>query len=505
MNIKRAKEEIIHTVNAYLMKDETGHFLIPTVRQRPVLLIGPPGIGKTAIMEQVAAECKVGLVSYTMTHHTRQSALGLPFIEKKEFQGKTYSITEYTMSEIIASVYEKIEKTGVEHGILFIDEINCVSETLAPVMLQFLQSKTFGNAKVPEGWVIVSAGNPPEYNRSVREFDVVTLDRVKLINLEPDYPAWKKYAYERNIHGAIRSYLEVKQENFYQIETTVDGLNFVTARGWEDLSNIIYVYEKMDLKVDAAVIVQYLQNKKIAVDFANYLELYYKYDENYKIDFILNGEVDEKLVSRIRSAAFDEKISVVGLLLSRLNTEFINVYRYDSMVTGIFEILKKFQTELQKDNTQLPNFIFKNLIDNSTKQYELTKENSIFDKEQEVVLYKINAKLNEFSYRLTDNFANPLDAFEAVKAEFIKLQETRESMIAEASRLLENAFKFLENTFGEGSEMILFVTELSAGFFSLHFIKENGNEKFFKYNAGLGEGKRNELLAELEELNTIQR
>ena len=65
------------------------------------------------------------------------------------------------MSEIIASVYEQIEKTGIKEGILFIDEINCVSETLAPPMLQFLQCKTFGNQVVPKGWVIVAAGNPP--------------------------------------------------------------------------------------------------------------------------------------------------------------------------------------------------------------------------------------------------------------------------------------------------------------------------------------------------------
>ena len=151
MNIKRAKEEIRHSIEAYLSKNEFGEYRIPAIRQRPLLLIGPPGIGKTQIMEQVARECKVGLVSYTITHHTRQSAIGLPFIEKKEFNGKTYSVTEYTMSEIIAAVYEKMEQTGIKEGILFIDEINCVSETLAPTMLQFLQCKTFGNQKVPEG------------------------------------------------------------------------------------------------------------------------------------------------------------------------------------------------------------------------------------------------------------------------------------------------------------------------------------------------------------------
>ena len=48
MNIKQAKQEIINTVQAYLTKDETGEYAIPVERQRPVLLIGPPGIGKTA-------------------------------------------------------------------------------------------------------------------------------------------------------------------------------------------------------------------------------------------------------------------------------------------------------------------------------------------------------------------------------------------------------------------------------------------------------------------------
>ena len=146
MNIKDAKEEIRRTLRAYTAPEG---YRIPRVRQRPILLIGPPGIGKTAIVEQVAEECQAGFVSYTMTHHTRQSAIGLPFLKEKDYEGKHFSITEYTMSEIIASIYQYMEDSGHKTGILFIDEINCVSETLTPVMLQFLQNKTFGNHPVP--------------------------------------------------------------------------------------------------------------------------------------------------------------------------------------------------------------------------------------------------------------------------------------------------------------------------------------------------------------------
>ena len=115
MNIKRAKQEIIDAVEAYLSKDEYGDWLIPRVRQRPILLLGAPGIGKTQIMEQAARECGVALVAYSITHHTRQSAIGLPFISKKQYGGQEYSVTEYTMSEIVASVYDKMEAVSYTH------------------------------------------------------------------------------------------------------------------------------------------------------------------------------------------------------------------------------------------------------------------------------------------------------------------------------------------------------------------------------------------------------
>ena len=56
MDIQRAKEEIKQTVRAYLACDDTGAPLIPPVRQRPILLMGPPCVGKTQIMEQIAQE-----------------------------------------------------------------------------------------------------------------------------------------------------------------------------------------------------------------------------------------------------------------------------------------------------------------------------------------------------------------------------------------------------------------------------------------------------------------
>lgn len=326
MNIAQAKEEIRHTVQAYLKKDEAGNYRIPVIRQRPILLMGPPGIGKTQIMEQVAQECGVGLVAYTITHHTRQSAVGLPMISEEVYEGETYSVTEYTMSEIIASVYRSIRDEGKKEGILFIDEINCVSETLTPAMLQFLQCKTFGNRAVPEGWIIVAAGNPPEYNKSVRDFDMVTLDRVRSIEVEAELNVWMNYAADRHVHGVILSYLQLRPKNFYRVERDVDGLRFITARGWEDLGALMQVYEELQIPITEEVIGEYLRLPEVAEDFFAYYELYRKYQDDYSIREILRGEAQPAVYERLMNAGFDERLSVVNLLLDALKEPLTRLF-----------------------------------------------------------------------------------------------------------------------------------------------------------------------------------
>ena len=89
MNIKEAKLEVEKAVKIYLEKDENGEYRVPLVRQRPLFLVGAPGLGKTAIMEQVAEDLDIALVSYSMTHHTRQSAIGLPYLKEVTYKGQT--------------------------------------------------------------------------------------------------------------------------------------------------------------------------------------------------------------------------------------------------------------------------------------------------------------------------------------------------------------------------------------------------------------------------------
>ena len=499
MNIKQAKEEIKHTVQAYLSKDAFGEYKIPAVRQRPVLLIGPPGIGKTQIMEQIARECEIGLVAYTITHHTRQSAVGLPFIKEEQYDGKTYSVTEYTMSEIIASVYRKIEEGGRKEGILFIDEINCVSETLAPTMLQFLQCKTFGNQAVPEGWIIAAAGNPPEYNKSVRDFDMVTLDRVRCMNIEADLGVWKEYAREKRLNSAILSYLELRPKNFYRVEADVDGLQFVTARGWEDLSNLMDVYEELGIPVDEEIIHEFLRHEDVAEDVSAYFDLYKKYHDDYGIAEILEGKVKPSVYARIDQAAFDERLSVVNLLLDGVSNVFYQIQREREITDAWYDFLKEYRQKLK--NSLQAKGIFETILAEKTASDEQNEKQQFVSKAQSDRARSLNEKLKECAKKIVAEETINIEEtalFALAKEPFDAQCEKLQSLENQGIETLEHAFTFMEQAFSDGQEMVVFVTELTITPEIAVFLSEHRIERYETYKNQLLIGtKRAEILSEI--------
>lgn len=501
MNIKQAKEDIKNAVSAYLTKDQFGNYVIPVERQRPVFLMGAPGIGKTAIMEQIAQELQIGLISYSMTHHTRQSALGLPFIVRKNYGGEEYSVSEYTMSEIIAAIYDLMEVTGLREGILFLDEINCVSETLAPSMLQFLQYKTFGRHSVPGGWIVVTAGNPPEYNNSVREFDIVTWDRLKRIDVEADYEVWKEYAYVKGVHPAITTYLDIRKDDFYKIETTVDGKSFVTARGWSDLSDMVKLYEQKEIAVTEQLVVQYLQNRKIAKSFAVYYDLFRKYRSDYQVDKILAGKAGKEIAGRAKAAKFDERLSLLGLLVDALVGVLREVLAQEGAILELVNCLKGMRADFVVETDFLE--VVGRQIEVEKKAVAVGKKAGNLSVDREYILNITIAALGE-QMELTAQKAPASGdaAFKLLKADFDKRKKALSKQVSQTDANLTNVFRFCEGAFEVGSqELLILVTELTANSYAAHFIGKYGCQEYFKHNKDmLFTERRKDILAEIDDL-----
>ena len=448
-------------------------------------------------MQQIAMELGIGLVSYTITHHTRQSAIGLPFIAKKDYDGREYSVTEYTMSEIVASVYDQIERSGIREGILFLDEINCVSETLAPTMLQFLQYKTFGTHRVPEGYILVCAGNPPEYNRSVRDFDVVTLDRVKRLEIREDLDVWKEYARKMSVHGAVLSYLEIHKDHFYRVRTDADGRKFVTARGWEDLSDSLKVYEKLALPVTEEFTGSFLQDPEIARGFAVYYELWDRYRNVYRIPDLLEGKIPEDRMQFL-SASFDEKLSLIGLLVTALEQEFRECLEAEQVQKRIFGCLKKITASLREAGLQTPaamRELTEQQIRSMEERLDSLRAARMLDRHEERLSLAAVRALRELAGYVTDQQTS------GVRDWFSAREKARQEAAAAAGQHLTNAFRFLAAVYGEGQELVIFLARLTEGWYSMKFVQNWGNEEFYHYNRLLLlKDQRRELTEEILKL-----
>lgn len=502
MNISQAKEYIKNSIDIYLKKDEFGDYRIPVVRQRPIFLLGAPGIGKTAIMEQIAQELGIALVSYSMTHHTRQSALGLPFIKQKRYGDMEYDVSEYTMSEIIATVYETMEDSGVTEGILFLDEINCVSETLAPSMLQFLQYKVFGKHRVPDGWVIVTAGNPPEYNKSVREFDVVTLDRLKVLSVEADYPTWKLYAQEKGVHGAVLGFLEIKKDFFYKMETTAAGRSYVTARGWEDVSEIITMYEEEGLRVDETLVGQYLQNGKIVKEFCAYYDLYNKYKNDYRVDALLAGDITDAAVERAKNAAFDERLSLLGLLLDKVQAEMREIIETSDYLTELMLPLKAVKAVSETGSVCK---VLETQAEARQKLiHKLEKANSMSAADRRKHKRILAFLTDEKKTLLAEQISDGADAFGHLQTRFNNQVAEMKKQVGITGERLHHLFSFAASAFEDGNEMLVLVTELTVNTYSARYIGMFGCEDYSRYNRLLMVSERqNQMKEDIARLQLI--
>ena len=295
-----------------------------------------------------------------------------------------------------------------------------------------------------------------------------------------------------DIHPAVTVYLEARPEHFYKIETTVDGKRFATPRGWEDLARFLEIYEKLGKTVDRDVIYQYIEHPGIAKDFANYLELYGKYKTDYQIERILSGKPDGEMIRRVAAASFDERFSVLSLILAHLNGKFREIWMKEQYLGLLKEELEKFrQMTTEAPRTENPDGadpagLLKELAARMNSRLEKKRKAGLTGKKEEYLMRNVSEKLEDYALAmekeplssLQDGFLKARELFAAEVSEY-------ESLSEEALRMLEHGFDFMEAAFSAGQEMVIFVTELNTNYYSVNFLRENRCERYYEYNKNL--------------------
>ena len=343
--IARAKESVKNGIRGYLLKDAKGNYVMKEVNRLPFYLEGEPGIGKTEIVKQIADELGIGYVSFSLTHHTRNSLLGLPVIKELE-DGDKY--TCYTMSEIIAKVLEAVEQ-GHKEGILLLDEFPCMSETIMPTMLAFLQTKNIGTHHLPEGWVIVLCGNPTQYNKSARNFDAAIMDRLRKLEIAFEPEVFVEYGEKIGLHPCIVEYLKSNPGKVYHYEKKDKNFELITCRGWENLSHMLTAYEALEQSFTAEDVKQYLKAEYNANDFYQYYMQYSAGLQAKDVENILKGIRIPAYAKIIKEKDYNLRWRSVQSLLAKLSEELAE-YREQvktlSDMTRLKETIEKNRDEI---------------------------------------------------------------------------------------------------------------------------------------------------------------
>lgn len=112
---------------------------------------------------------------------------------------------------------------------------------------------------------------------------------------------------------------------FFHIEPHAHGRQFVTARGWEELSKTLFSYERLGFPIEAALFGEFLQHEEISASFAVWFQLSSKLRETVDISAILSGQSCER-APQLRELRFDRKLAAIEFLLHALSRE-LSAYR----------------------------------------------------------------------------------------------------------------------------------------------------------------------------------
>ncbi len=273
----------------------------------------------------------------------------------------------------------------------------------------------------------------------------------------------------------------------------MDGIQFVTARGWEDLSCLLNVYEELSIDVDEEIIYEFIQHRETAKDVAAYIDLYKKYQDDYGINSILAGNVPSSVYERIYRASFDERLSVVSLLTSGLALYFDKTFLYHFIADKWYGFLKKFKEEAE--NCQEPALLYEKLYKEYEADTEAKKKAGFYTRQQE----ECYSRLLEMLWENRPDKGNADGAFGQAKEGFGKWSAELEGLEDKTGIVLENVFDFMEAAFGNGQEMVVFITGLTMDSKAVSYLSENKCERYLQYNEELMAGtKKAQILSMLE-------
>jgi hypothetical protein len=205
--------QISSVLNREFLSTEHGH-------HTPVMIWGPPGVGKSQIIAQIAKKHGVSVIDIRLSQMEPSDLRGIPF--------RSDNLVEWAVPSILPNA----QRHG-EQGILFLDEITSAPPSVSAAAYQLILDRKLGEYEVPEGWAIFAAGNRQGDRGVTYTMPAPLANRFSHFEMETHLDDWVAWAYKNNIDERIIGFLRFRPELLFDFDPAHNPIAFPSPRSWE--------------------------------------------------------------------------------------------------------------------------------------------------------------------------------------------------------------------------------------------------------------------------------
>lgn len=238
----------------------------------PVMIWGPPGVGKSQLVAQIADKHQVAVIDIRLSQMEPSDLRGIPF--------RSDGGVEWAVPTMLPDA-----KRHGEDGILFLDEITSAPPSVSAAAYQLILDRRLGDYRVPEGWAIVAAGNRQGDRGVTYTMPAPLANRFSHFELETHLDDWVGWAYQEGIDERLIAFLRFRPDLIFEFDPAHNPVAFPSPRSWEFAHRALQKFSQHE-----ALLTQTLQacvGPAAGIELAAFIN---NLDHLPDIDAILRGE-----------------------------------------------------------------------------------------------------------------------------------------------------------------------------------------------------------------------
>lgn len=299
--------------------------------KRPIFLWGPPGIGKSEVVQSITDELGGVMIDLRMAQMEPTDIRGIPYYNKDTGR-MDWAPPVDLPDEDMAKQYPII--------VLFLDEMNSAPPAVQAAGYQLVLNRRIGKYRLPDNVVLVAAGNRDSDKGVTYRMPMPLANRFVHIELRPDFTVWQDWAVNNDIHEDVVGYLSFAKQDLYDFDSKSSSKAFATPRSWTFVSDLI-----KDETLDSDTQLNLLSGsvgEGIAVKFMAHRKVSSKMP---KPEDILSGKVTDLKVKEI-SAMYSLTTAMCYELKDAIDNK-VDMKKFHQMADNFFGyMMKNFETEL---------------------------------------------------------------------------------------------------------------------------------------------------------------